>query len=101
MVSKANEDLPDPERPVITMGLSRGRTRSRFLRLCSRAPLMMMERDSAIVVHYNRRNRTSQAPRIARGSCHHARGLSPFHSDESVTDATSFFISAASGLAGP
>src|SRR5438445_3703497 len=64
MVSKANEDLPDPERPVITMSLSRGRTRSRFLRLCSRAPLMMMERESGIVVHCNRRNRTSQAPLV-------------------------------------
>src|SRR5688572_1844933 len=38
MVSKASEDLPEPDRPVITTRLSRGRSRSTFLRLCSRAP---------------------------------------------------------------
>src|SRR5688572_4430151 len=39
MVSKAREDLPEPERPVITTSLSRGISTSTFLRLCSRAPL--------------------------------------------------------------
>src|SRR6478736_7044276 len=38
MVSKANDDLPDPDSPVKTMSLSRGRSRSTFRRLCSRAP---------------------------------------------------------------
>src|ERR1700720_2084366 len=38
MVSKASEDLPEPERPVNTTSLSRGMVRSTFLRLCSRAP---------------------------------------------------------------
>src|ERR1700757_3110646 len=38
MVSNAREDLPDPDRPVITVSLSRGMTTSTFLRLCSRAP---------------------------------------------------------------
>src|SRR5579875_1368560 len=39
MVSKASEDLPEPDRPVITTSLSRGISRSMFLRLCCRAPL--------------------------------------------------------------
>src|SRR5215470_15433126 len=38
MVSKASEDLPDPESPVITTSLSRGISTSMFFRLCSRAP---------------------------------------------------------------
>src|SRR5690348_10693890 len=38
MVSKASEDLPDPDRPVITTRLSRGMSTSMFFRLCSRAP---------------------------------------------------------------
>src|SRR5699024_4819863 len=33
-------DLPDPDSPVMTMNLSRGRVRLTFFRLCSRAPLM-------------------------------------------------------------
>src|SRR5665213_1754209 len=40
MVSNASEDLPEPDRPVITISRLRGRVRSMFLRLCSRAPLM-------------------------------------------------------------
>src|SRR5262249_32086781 len=42
MVSKASEDLPEPESPVMTMSLSRGSSTSMFLRLCSRAPLTMI-----------------------------------------------------------
>src|SRR3954471_20279622 len=38
MVSKASDDLPDPDRPVKTMSLSRGSSMLTFLRLCSRAP---------------------------------------------------------------
>src|SRR6185503_10580056 len=38
MVSNASEDLPEPERPVITTSWSRGRSTSIFLRLCTRAP---------------------------------------------------------------
>src|SRR5271163_4214674 len=44
MVSKASEDLPEPDRPVNTTSLSRGISRSTFLRLCSRAPRMFIER---------------------------------------------------------
>src|ERR671936_3173066 len=40
MVSKASEDLPDPDRPVNTISALRGRSRWTFLRLCSRAPRM-------------------------------------------------------------
>src|SRR2546430_7165729 len=39
MVSKARDDLPDPDSPVMTTSLSRGISTSMFLRLCSRAPL--------------------------------------------------------------
>src|SRR6476619_3943679 len=38
MVSKARDDLPDPERPVMTVRLSRGIAISIPFRLCSRAP---------------------------------------------------------------
>src|ERR1700761_773105 len=42
MVSNASDDLPDPESPVITVSVSRGISTSTFLRLCSRAPRMVM-----------------------------------------------------------
>src|SRR5689334_2456191 len=38
MVSKAREDFPEPERPVITVRLVRGISKLMFLRLCWRAP---------------------------------------------------------------
>src|SRR5215831_834734 len=44
MVSKASDDLPEPDRPVITTSRSRGRSRSTFFRLCSRAPRIEMKR---------------------------------------------------------
>src|ERR1700716_4111097 len=44
MVSKASEDLPEPDKPVNTTSLSRGISRSTFLRLCSRAPRIVIER---------------------------------------------------------
>src|SRR5882724_8759566 len=44
MVSKASDDLPEPDRPVKTTSLSRGISRSMFLRLCSRAPRMLIAR---------------------------------------------------------
>src|SRR6516164_6708428 len=46
MVSKASEDLPEPARPVKTTSLSRGMATSMFLRLCSRAPRMVICRKS-------------------------------------------------------
>src|SRR6478609_11594870 len=44
MVSKASEDLPEPDRPVNTTSLSRGISTSMFLRLCSRAPRIVIAR---------------------------------------------------------
>src|ERR687895_66388 len=38
IVSKARLDLPEPDRPVITISELRGSLRWRSLRLCSRAP---------------------------------------------------------------
>src|SRR3984885_9656886 len=38
MVSKARDDLPDPDRPVKTISRSRGRSSETSRRLCSRAP---------------------------------------------------------------
>src|SRR4051812_40598277 len=43
MVSKASEDLPDPDSPVMTTSWSRGMSTSTFLRLCSRAPRTEMD----------------------------------------------------------
>src|SRR5207253_11139870 len=42
MVSKARLDLPEPDRPVTTMSLSRGISSEMFLRLCTRAPCTAM-----------------------------------------------------------
>ncbi len=42
MVSKARLDLPEPERPVTTISLSRGISTEMFLRLCTRAPRTSM-----------------------------------------------------------
>src|SRR6266571_8983613 len=42
MVSKASDDLPEPESPVKTTSLSRGMESVTFLRLCSRAPRMVI-----------------------------------------------------------
>src|SRR3982074_1298982 len=42
MVSKARLDLPEPERPVTTMSLSRGISTEMFFRLCTRAPCTAM-----------------------------------------------------------
>src|SRR5690606_41703991 len=40
MVSKASDDLPDPDNPVKTTNLSRGMVTSIPFRLCTRAPRM-------------------------------------------------------------
>src|SRR5665213_2093830 len=42
MVSNASDDLPLPLKPVTTTSLSRGIESVRFLRLCSRAPPILM-----------------------------------------------------------
>src|SRR6266850_5597805 len=61
IVSKASDDLPEPESPVITTSWSRGISRSTFWRLCSRAPRMTI-RSLAIAVYY-----TARGPRQGRG----------------------------------
>src|SRR5262249_23468948 len=66
MVSKASEDLPEPERPVITTRRSRGISRSMFLRLCSRAPLMTIR--SAILARSSRLFRRFGCPRAPPGN---------------------------------
>src|ERR1700761_3124363 len=38
MVSKASDDLPDPDRPVMTVSVFRGISTLMFFRLCWRAP---------------------------------------------------------------
>jgi hypothetical protein len=40
MVSKAKDDFPEPERPVITINLSFGISNEMFFKLCSFAPLI-------------------------------------------------------------
>src|SRR4029077_10686639 len=42
MVSNASDDLPEPESPVNTTNLSLGIERVTFLRLCSRAPRIVI-----------------------------------------------------------
>src|SRR5258708_20539045 len=42
MVSKASEDLPDPDSPVITVTAFRGISKLMFLRLCWRGPRTMI-----------------------------------------------------------
>src|SRR5580658_7722725 len=54
MVSKASEDLPEPESPVKTIRRSRGSSSETFFRLCSRAPRMV--RVSAMVCRGYRRS---------------------------------------------
>lgn len=43
MVSKASEDLPDPETPLTTVSLPWGMSQEMFFRLCVRAPRMTMK----------------------------------------------------------
>ena len=47
IVSKAREDLPEPDRPVNTIRASRGRSSETSLRLCSRAPRTISRSTSA------------------------------------------------------
>src|ERR1044072_5689809 len=65
MVSKAREDLPEPDSPVITVKRSRGMSTLMFFRLCWRAPLTLM-RSMAIAKtrHCSGQVFGSQGPRI-------------------------------------
>src|SRR5579864_3179498 len=42
MVSNASDDLPEPLKPVMTTNLPRGIVSDKFLRLCWRAPPILM-----------------------------------------------------------
>src|SRR4051812_17262889 len=57
MVSKARDDLPEPDSPVKTMSLSRGSSMPTFFRLCSRAPRTTRVSDTRarLAVRANRR----------------------------------------------
>src|SRR5205085_453156 len=59
MVSKAREDLPEPESPVNTTSWSRGISTSIFLRLCSRAPRIAITRASGRLRAPDLSNRSS------------------------------------------
>src|SRR5574341_780079 len=48
MVSNAREDLPEPERPVMTVSVLRGISTLMFLRLCSRAPRTINRSDISL-----------------------------------------------------
>src|SRR3954447_14931622 len=47
IVSKARLDFPDPDRPVKTIRLSRGRSTETSFRLCSRAPRTIRRSDTS------------------------------------------------------
>ena len=59
MVSKAIEDLPEPESPVNTISLSRGNVRSTLRRLCSLAPRITI---SSFIRRRQYTNRTHVRP---------------------------------------
>src|SRR4030095_16675141 len=67
MVSKARLDLPDPERPVITISELRGSSRSTSLRLCSLAPRMTIRSDGAIHIECTQANGCSHLSGWGRG----------------------------------
>src|SRR5262245_17198001 len=64
MVSKASEDLPEPDRPVITTSRSRGMSTSMFLRLCSRAPRIAIMRPSETRASETRGSARRGSPRV-------------------------------------
>ena len=63
-VSNANEDLPEPDRPVNTTMRLRGNSKSTFLRLCSRAPWMVILRSLGRWV----RSAMSESPVVFMGA---------------------------------
>src|SRR3954468_2723006 len=77
MVSNASDDLPDPDRPVITTRLSRGSSTVTSFRLCSRAPVTTMEfwRLDIRPPYILRTRRTSSANRrsLSAGNAHGRR----------------------------
>src|SRR6476619_144333 len=64
MVSKASEDLPDPDRPVMTTSWSRGRSTSIFFRLWTRAPRTAIQSWAISTVGNSGRNPNSYFSRL-------------------------------------
>src|SRR4051794_34956626 len=62
MVSKASDDLPDPDSPVMTTSASRGSATVMSLRLCSRAPETTSASDRAMEISVW--NRTDVPPSV-------------------------------------
>src|SRR5918998_4823245 len=54
MVSKASEDLPEPETPVTTVRRSMGMVKSTFFKLLTRAPRTVIA--SSVMLHFRRRH---------------------------------------------
>src|SRR5712691_7484417 len=73
MVSKASEDLPDPESPVKTVRVFRGISTVMFLRLCSRAPRTM--RASLDIAVQPTQDVAVRSILGARGRCGQSSGL--------------------------
>src|SRR5882672_11079299 len=71
MVSNASDDLPLPLKPVITTSLSRGISSVRFLRLCSRAPPILIKSFAMVrkfhgqTIHQNSKNKAESKGLIA------------------------------------
>src|SRR4051794_26438878 len=64
MVSKASDDLPDPDSPVMTTSASRGSATVMSLRLCSRAPETTSASDRPMETSLW--NRTDVPPTVTR-----------------------------------
>src|SRR5690606_564813 len=64
IVSNASDDLPDPDSPVKTTMLLRGKSRSTLFRLCSRAPRTTRRSDTRVapsLAGYMQRQRSDLA----------------------------------------
>src|SRR5690242_14113767 len=70
IVSKASDDLPDPDNPVNTMSASRGRSRSTLRRLCSRAPLTIRWSATRFLPTYSRPAHSPLRAHRRLGPCH-------------------------------
>src|SRR6266478_4246770 len=84
MVSKAREDLPEPERPVMTVRELRGISTLMFLRLCWRAPRttslvrpMIPKRSLHRSRACSRQALTHSGYTEARITFHNSRGITP------------------------
>src|SRR3954470_9768460 len=61
MVSNASDDLPEPDRPVMTTSLCRGMSTSIFLRLWTRAPRTEIHSCAMGIIDCSTRQRDSSA----------------------------------------